>query len=779
MKLWYSRPAACWTEALPGGNGRIGAMLVGNPAQERIDLNEDTFWSGYPRRLENVDTAEVFQKIRELIFQRRYREAEELFEDKMSFAWGESYEPLGALKLDFGGMKAENYRRALNLDDALLSVDFRANGVHYARELLVSAPNQVLALKLSADRPGSISFEATMDAPIRHAVQGEEDVLWMRVQAPSLVEPNYSNALEEPVQYSTAPGEQGVRAWVAVQIRHDGGSLRCEKDRLCLEGADSAVILVAARTSFRSYDAAPDTPDEEVRARCMDDLAGADDYEALRERHVMDHRTYMQRVRFELGEDEGESVPTDERLRRFDPAHPDCGLYPLLFQYGRYLLIAGSRPGTQALNLQGIWNSEVRPPWSSNYTININTQMNYWPALPCALEEMQLPLIDLVCDLARSGRETARMLYRAPGFVSHHNTDLWRFTWPVGNRTRGCVGYAFWNMSGAWLCGQLFERYEYTLDANYLRGTAYPVMRAAAEFVLSLLADDGEGNLIVSPATSPENGFLIEGRHTATDRTSAMSMALARELFGNCVKACEVLDEDGDFAQRLRETIAKLRPDGIGADGRLLEYFEEHEEDEPHHRHLSHLYGVHPGNRINREDEPALMDACRRSLEGRGAEGTGWSLAWKVSQWARHGEGDRALNALNMQLRLVEGGDTHYSGGGSYVNLFCAHPPFQIDGNFGVAAGISEMLQQSRPGRLLILPALPKEWKRGSVHGLCARGCIRTEIDWNGDEGSARLRSDVAQTVRVSVGRSGCIDVQLTPGREAILTWKGAEVTTH
>lgn len=776
MKLWYDRPAACWTEALPAGNGRIGAMVAGGSEHERIDLNEDTFWSGYPRRLEHVDTVEDFRKIRELIFQRRYQEAEELFEDRMSFPWGESYQPLGSLKLDFGSEQAEDYRRELCLDDALLSVEYRAGGVRFRRELLVSAPRQVMAMRVSADRPGAVSFELSMDAPIRHEVRWEEGVLWMQTQAPSLVEPNYHHALKEPVQYSDAPGERGVRAWTAVQVRLEGGSMRCEGGRIRIERADCAVILLAARTSFRRFDLAPDRPDEELRAQCLADLAGVKDYAELREEHVLDHRRYMQRVAFDLGPDGGADLPTDERLRRFDPARPDLGLYPLLFQYGRYLMIAGSRPGTQALNLQGIWNKEVRPPWSSNYTININTQMNYWPALSCGLEEMQLPLIDLACDLAQSGRETARQLYGAPGFVSHHNTDLWRFTWPVGDRNRGCVGYAFWNMAGPWLCGQLFDRYAYTLDEAYLRETAYPVMRAAAEFVLSLLVEDGEGNLIVCPATSPENGFSIAGRHTATDRTSAMSMALARELFGNCVKACEVLGADGDFAQKLRATMARLRPDHIGSDGRLLEYFEEHEEDEPHHRHLSHLYAVHPGSRINREETPELMEACRRSLEGRGDESTGWSLAWKVSQWARHGDGEHALKVLNLQLRMIEENGTHYSGGGSYANLFCAHPPFQIDGNFGVTAGIAEMLLQSRGDRMLLLPALPKAWARGSISGLRARGRVRVDITWDGDEGSARLQSDAAQRLRVSVGSGACTTVELTPGSRMELTWKGDQL---
>lgn len=773
MKLWYNRPAASWTEALPAGNGRLGAMLVGNPENERVYLNEDTFWSGYPRKLENVCTVEAFQKIRDLIIQRRYQDAENLIEKEMSFQWGESYEPLGNLKLDFDDGEISDYRRELNLDEALLTVNYTASGVKHVRELLVSAPQQVMAMRLTADAPCSVSFALSMDGELRHEIFVEQNRLWMKVQAPSNVEPSYRNDKEEPVFYSNQPDEQGMRAWVAVEVRHDGGELTAEGDALRLQGANSAVVLLAAHTSFRRYNLMPDIPDEEVRGMCAADLEGVSDYEALRAAHVKDHRRYMERVEFALEGESREDLPTDERIRSFDPENPDVGLYPMLFQYGRYLMIAGSRPGTQATNLQGIWNKEVRPPWSSNYTININTQMNYWPALSCGLEEMQLPLIDLVKDLAENGREMAEQLYGAGGFVSHHNTDLWRFTWPVGNHVEGSATYGFWNMSGAWLCQQVFERYEYTLDKEYLRDTAWPILRSAAEFMLNMLIEDEDGSLIVSPATSPENQFLADGKTFAVDRTSAMSMALAREVFGNCVKACEILEENADFAEELRSAIAKLRPNAISESGRLIEWYDDHPEREVHHRHLSHLYGVHPGNHINAEDTPELMAACRKSLEVRGDEGTGWSLAWKVCQWARHGEGERALRVLNMQLRLVSEEATVFHGGGSYANLFCAHPPFQIDGNFGVVAGIAEMLLQSREDRILLLPALPKAWAKGCISGLRARGQVQAEIAWNGEEGCAGLTSGVRRMVRISVGRGQWIERELVPGEELVLKWRG------
>lgn len=778
MKLWYDRPASCWTQALPAGNGRLGAMLFGGAAHERVDLNEDTFWSGHPRHLTGVDTAKTFEDIRERVDKRRYHEAERLFEDKMSFQWGESYEPLGTLDLNFAqDGPAEDYRRELDLDEGVLSVSYRAGDAVFRRELLASVPGQVMALRLAADRPGRVGFQLTLDCPLRHEVLPDGDVLWMRAQAPSMVEPEYSHALKEPVAYSDAPGERGMAGWVAVRVCPEGGRMTLDEGGIRLEGADAATVLIAARTSFRGYDCAPDLPDERVRALCRADLDGAGDYDALRRAHVRDYRQYFDRVDLALDGPDRDDLPTDERLRRFDPEAPDMGLYATLFQYGRYLMISGSRPGTQALNLQGIWNHRVRPPWSSNYTVNINTQMNYWPALSCNLAEMELPLVDLTRDLSESGREIARQLYGARGFVCHHNTDLWRFAWPVGNRTEGCVGYAFWNMSAAWLCGMLYERYEYTLDRDFLQNTAYPIMKAAAEFLLDMLKQELDGTLIVSPATSPENGFLAEGRHTALDRTSAMSMALARELFGNCARACGILGRDEDFAQTLRDALARLRPDGVGRDGRLLEWYEEHPETEAHHRHLSHLYAAHPGSLWDLEETPKRMAAVRKALEGRGDEGTGWSLAWKVCQWARQGEGDRALRVLNMQLRLVEEGQSGH--GGSYANLFCAHPPFQIDGNFGVTAGIAEMLVQSRAGRLKLLPARPGIWKKGRASGLCAKGAIRVDVSWDGESARATLLSETAQTVRVSLGASAAREVALTPGRPAELVWNGGREFTQ
>ncbi len=748
---YYLQPARCWEEALPIGNGFLGGMVYGTVEKEQIDLNDDTLWSGYPRNQNPQNTKECYRKVTALTLAGDYCSAQKEVEISLESGWTQTYLPLGSLWIETPELAYTNYQRSLDFTTATAHTQYQQNGVVYNRTVYTSFPDNCMVIALKSSAKGALNASFSLTSPLRSSSVVEGDDIVLSGVAPSHAEPNYSDALEESIVYQEEDAQKGMRFTTRAKLMVTGGIKTVRGNKIVVCDADEISVLVVAQTSFNSAHKHPYLEGVDEAALCLaKQKAALAKWDELYARHLADFMPRYQRTCLALPENKNSTLPTDLRLDAFLTDKTDCALYALLFHFGRYLALSCSREGSKASTLQGIWNSEVRPPWSSNYTININTQMNYWPALPANLLECHTPMVDFVCALQATGERTAQEMYGVDGFVAHHNSDIWLHTSPVGNHTADSTRFAFWNASAAWLCRSLAEQYDYTLDKEYL-AYVYPTIRSAALFLKNILAEE-DGRYLLCPSTSPENAFYNQaGDVCYLTKNATMSVFVSREIFKNVIRFSTVLQQDADFAKELAALLPQLKDNGIGAHGQLCEWDADYEETEQDHRHVSHLYGLYPGDQITLGGTPELAAACEASLDRRGDDGTGWSLGWKTCLWARLGQGEHAISLLKNQLRPVHTTSFDYNhGGGTYINLFDAHPPMQIDGNFAATAAICECLLQNSEDGILLLPALPAQWSVGSVKGLCAKKRIAVDIRWTKDGCEAVISSDITQTIAVS-----------------------------
>ena len=704
-KLFFNKNAEDFCEALLLGNGRIGVTAYGGVDEDVYALNDDTLWSGYPRK-NGKNTAEDFKKVKELVLAGKEEDAEALFADKIAGHWSQCYLPAGKLVIKGNYGEVKGYKRTLFLDTAIHTVTF--DGCR--REAFVSYPDDVFCIRYEGVLP---SLEISLEGILRPKTYRENGTLFLEGEAPGDGAPSYVNVPERHV-YSDDPSQKGMRYGIGVRIKTDGEL--CEG---AVKNASFVELYLTVKTGFSGYDKSPCFDYKREIIKILDS-ACAFDYDQLKIRHIKDYSALYSRVTFEI---EGGrcDLPTDERLALHKDT-PDPSLYALLYQFGRYLTIASSREGSQPTNLQGIWNVLPYAPWSSNYTVNINTQMNYWGTLGANLAECQKPLNRFVCELFETGRDTAKSIFGADGFCVNHNVDLWRVTHPVGDWSKTSVQWGYFPLAGAWLTRHLYDYYLDTKDERFLNSKVYDAIMGSARFCDSML-EDIEGKLVFTPATSPENRYVKDGKKLAFAKYSAMYQSIVRDAFEICISVCDITGRDGDYARYLERRLENIPWLSLTEDGRIAEWDCDFEEDDPKHRHISHLYSFYPAKKVS---SPALLDACKKTLDTRGDRSTGWSSVWKLCLWAYLGDNERALKLANELLNPVtDRGINMRDGGGLYPNLLCAHPPFQIDGNFGYLAGVNEMLAGVYEGR----SELPKLWKNGKIKGIRINGQT-TDFEW-------------------------------------------------
>jgi len=747
LKLWYNEPAQKWTQALPIGNGRLGAMVFGRVEKERIQFNEDSFWSGRPHDYINPQARQYLDKVRSLIFQGKYREAQEIADKNMMGIprFLQAYQPMGDLFLQFKNSQLiKNYHRELDLENAIVTVSYQAGDVKYKREVFCSAADGVIVVHLSCDKPGQISVQAELTSPHHYTIEKQSDArLVMTGQWIGAGGPDGEDSLIAPVK------GKGIKFESHLQVRNEGGDVNLTNEKIVVTKADSATFILTAATSFKNYRDITGNPSDVCR-RIISNLSRKS-YEQLRDAHIADYRELFTRVKLQLGNSNAVDKPTDKRIESLRNSGSDPGLIALFFHYGRYLLISSSRPGTQPANLQGIWNDRKSPPWGSKYTLNINAECNYWPAEVCNLAECHQPLFDLITDLSVTGSKVAEQHYGCRGWLAHHNTDIWRAATPVDG--------AFWGMwptGGAWLVQHLWEHFQFSGDKEFLAKRAYPLMKGAAQFFLDYLVEDPQnGYLVTCPSLSPE---IAHHESVSICAAPTMDIQIITDLFNRCIEAGKILNTDKAFRSQLQAALKRLPPMQIGKYGQLQEWLFDVNELEPEHRHVSHIFGLFPGDLISLQGTPELAKAVTVSLQRRGDGGMAWGVAWKAACWARLKNAEHCEKLIQRILAT-----------NTNPNLFCEIEPFQIDGNFASTAAIAEMLLQSQNGRIQLLGALPSAWPAGFVKGLRARGGFEVEIYWEkGRMKKTRIYSLKGKTATITY-RNKTIELETKPEQTFLL----------